>query len=303
MVSTHMRGAVIPTSVSEGFLRACTLRSVAYSSTLLVLIKNLLGTERYINTMNITSFFLKMAFVSCFCLSLTSCKNWYYCTLNSRGSSPLEKTYYVVSPDSAVNKTLEFQEYANILKEHLNEVGYIEGLPQYAALCIELDYGMGETYLANSTTTVNNYSSTYTNTNIKSNSNANASVKTNAYANYNQLNVKTNGQENSTTKTNIGQTSHTFGSTTSGTTNIYKIPLFVSVKAFDNQSGEPIWEVTAKDELDRETQMQSVMPWLLLATKEYIGKSSYGEQTVKIDNKKEIKEKYKLVWPYKSQLF
>lgn len=37
MVSTHMRGAVIPTSVSEGFLRACTLRSVAYSSTLLLL--------------------------------------------------------------------------------------------------------------------------------------------------------------------------------------------------------------------------------------------------------------------------
>ena len=34
MVSTHMRGAVIPTSVSKGFLRACTLRSVAYSSTL-----------------------------------------------------------------------------------------------------------------------------------------------------------------------------------------------------------------------------------------------------------------------------
>ena len=29
-----MRGAVIPTSVHKGFLRACTLRSVAYSSTL-----------------------------------------------------------------------------------------------------------------------------------------------------------------------------------------------------------------------------------------------------------------------------
>lgn len=29
-----MRGAVIPTSVHKGFLRACTLGSVAYSSTL-----------------------------------------------------------------------------------------------------------------------------------------------------------------------------------------------------------------------------------------------------------------------------
>ena len=34
MVSTHMRGAVIPTSFPKGFLRDCTLRSVAYSSTL-----------------------------------------------------------------------------------------------------------------------------------------------------------------------------------------------------------------------------------------------------------------------------
>lgn len=35
MVSTHMRGAVIPTSVSKGFLRACILRRGVYSSTLL----------------------------------------------------------------------------------------------------------------------------------------------------------------------------------------------------------------------------------------------------------------------------
>ena len=36
MVSTHMRGAVIPTSVHKGFLRACILRRGAYSSTLRV---------------------------------------------------------------------------------------------------------------------------------------------------------------------------------------------------------------------------------------------------------------------------
>lgn len=39
------------------------------------------------------------------------------------------------------------------------------------------------------------------------------------------------------------------------------------------------------------------MPWLLLSTKdkEYIGRSSHGEQTIKIDNTKEIKIKYNLV--------
>ncbi len=34
MVSTHMRGAVIPTSAYKGFLRACILRRGTYSSTL-----------------------------------------------------------------------------------------------------------------------------------------------------------------------------------------------------------------------------------------------------------------------------
>lgn len=37
MAISHMRGAVIHTSVSVGFLRACTLGGVTYSSTLLVL--------------------------------------------------------------------------------------------------------------------------------------------------------------------------------------------------------------------------------------------------------------------------
>ena len=39
-----LRGAVIPTSVSKGFLRACTLRSVAYSSTLSILSNPYFGT-------------------------------------------------------------------------------------------------------------------------------------------------------------------------------------------------------------------------------------------------------------------
>lgn len=242
--------------------------------------------------------FLKATLLGCLCLSLTSCGSWYYCTLNSRGSSPSDKTYYVISPDSTTNTTLEFKEYASILKRHLNDVGYTESTPQHAALCIELDYGMGETYLANSTTTANTYSTTYTNTNIKTNSKANASVKTKATAINNQLNIKTTGNANSKTNTKIGQTSNTFGSTTYGTTNTYKIPLLVSIKAFDSQSNEPIWEVIVKDNLDRETQMQSVMPWLLLSTKDYFGKGSNGEQTVKIDDKKEIKEKYNLIWPY-----
>ena len=78
----------------------------------------------------------------------------------------------------------------------------------------------------------------------------------------------------------------------------YKIPLLVTIRAFDNKTNKPIWEVLAKDELDRETQIQSVMPWLLSSIQEYIGKNSNGEQTVKIMNTIKNKEKYNLAWPY-----
>lgn len=48
MVFTHMHGAVIPTSVHNGFPRTSIQRSVAYSSTLRTLIiKRLIGTERF----------------------------------------------------------------------------------------------------------------------------------------------------------------------------------------------------------------------------------------------------------------
>ena len=72
----------------------------------------------------------------------------------------------------------------------------------------------------------------------------------------------------------------------------------VTIRAFDNKTNKPIWEVLAKDELDRETQIQSVMPWLLSSIQEYIGKNSNGEQTVKIMNTIKNKEKYNLAWPY-----
>ena len=244
------------------------------------------------------TFYLKVVISTYFCLGLTSSSSYYYCTLNSRGSTPLEKTYYVTSSDSTINKSLEFKEYAEILKGHLNDVGYIESKDNNAAICIVLDYEMGETYLKGTTTIARTHSSTYSKTNINSSSTANASVRTNAYANRNQLNVNTNGYGNSKTSTQIGQISNTYGRTTYGTTNSYKIPLLVSIKAYDSESREPIWEINVKDDLDRETQIQSVMPWLLLSTKEYIGKSSNGEQTVKINNSTENKEKYNLIWPY-----
>lgn len=183
-------------------------------------------------------------------LNLTSCASGYFCTLNSRGEIPSDKTYYIVSVDSTETHYLEFQEYVSILEKRLGEIGYIESNPQKAFLRIQLNYEMGNPYLAKVSATANVYGSNF-------------------YA---------TGKETETKN--------------------YKIPLLVTIRAFDNKTNKPIWEVLAKDELDRETQIQSVMPWLLSSIQEYIGKNSNGEQTVKIMNTIKNSEKYNLAWPY-----
>jgi hypothetical protein len=72
----------------------------------------------------------------------------------------------------------------------------------------------------------------------------------------------------------------------------------VVIRAFERLTNEPVWEVVVEDDLDRETQMQTVMPWLFLAAKDYFGRSSNGEQTPHIRNTRENREIYQLVWPY-----
>ena len=71
-------------------------------------------------------------------LNLTSCASGYFCTLNSRGEIPSDKTYYIVSVDSTETHYLEFQEYVSILEKRLGEIGYIESNPQKAFLRIQL---------------------------------------------------------------------------------------------------------------------------------------------------------------------
>ena len=221
----------------------------------------------------------------CICASvllLSGCSNRYYCTLNSRGVSPSEKTYYVVPQDSAMEYSLEFNEYATILKEHLNSSGYEEANSTTAALRIELGYGMREAYLESSSTSSGIVTSTYNNVNISPNSpyNANAITPPLKYGNYSVSYTVPVG-------TGQGSTTHT-----------YIIPLYVVIRAFDTLTDKPVWEVVVEDDLDRETQMQTVMPWLFLSAKDYFGRSSNGEQTPRIRNTRANREMYQLVWPY-----
>ena len=221
--------------------------------------------------------------ISACLLLFSSCANTYYCTLNSRGVSPAEKTYYVAPQDSTLKYSLEFKEYAEILEEHLNSAGYIQTNSKTAALRIELGYGTREAYLESSSNSSETVTNIYNNVNITS--------KSTPVASANRLSPNY-GNYNITYTVPIGGTGH-------GTvTHTYKIPLYVVIRAFETITNEPVWEVVVEDDLDRETQMQTVMPWLLLAAKDYFGRNSKGEQEPRIRNTAENREIYQLVWPY-----
>lgn len=227
-------------------------------------------------------------------LLLTSCGTWYQATLNSRGTSPQKKNYYITSSDSTVLSTLEFKEYADVLKNRLNESGYTDASPEESDIVILLDYYLGETYIAG--TQIDSYSYSTVNANSTINSNTIASANANTKAT--NSGVKTKAYGNSNTNTYVKTSGYSTGYTGTSSTNTYKIPLLVKISAIDKDSNETVWEVSVRDDLYRETQLQSVMPWLILSTQPYFGKSSHGEIVTKVNNTKNIKERYNLIWPY-----
>lgn len=225
---------------------------------------------------------------------LSSCGTWYQASLNSRGVSPESKSYYITSSDTTIVKTLEFKEYAAVLKSRLNEIGYTESQPNDAAIAIIFDYHLGDTYLAG--TTVGSYSYNTANVNTAIKSSTIATAKANTRIGNNKITTTASGK--ASTNGSIKTTGYSAGYTTSSATNTYRIPLLVMISAVDNNSREAYWEVIVKDDLCRETQMQSVMPWLILSAQPYFGRGTQGEITTKINNTKANKERYNLIWPY-----
>ena len=227
-----------------------------------------------------SNLFMKLPYSIYLCISasmllLSGCANTYYCTLNSRGVSPSEKTYYVAPEDSDMEYSLEFQEYAEMLKTHLNSSGYEEAGYKTAALRIELGYGIGEAYLESTSA---------------------SATSALPYGNYSVTYTIPIGTDQGSTK--IGQGIVTYGRANESAIHTYKIPLYVVIRAFDTVTNKPVWEIIVEDDLDRETQIQTVMPWIFLSAKDYFGRSSNGEQTPHIRNTRENREIYQLVWPY-----
>lgn len=227
---------------------------------------------------------------------LYSCSSWYYCTVSGYGVTPQEKSYYIAIEDPTLDNELEFLEYVNILKQRLNEKGYVETDSKNADLCVYLSYYVGEEKLA-STNTISS-SGSYINTKSHTNSNtsayANGNASTNIYGNTAKTTGSVYGNSTTNTKNNTNTYVNTYNS--SNSTNIYETPIGCKIVVKDAKTQKIIWQVDVSDKIasNQNVSFRRLMPWMLTSAQQYFGVS--GEGQVKI-TEKEGKEKG-LVFPY-----
>lgn len=53
-----------------------------------------------------------------FTLTLSSCGSWFYCNVSSYGTTPNDKSFYLIPTDSSLIGDLAFEEYANLTKKN-----------------------------------------------------------------------------------------------------------------------------------------------------------------------------------------
>lgn len=237
---------------------------------------------------------LPITMVAMSCIGLTSCGDWYYCTVSGFGSTPLEKTYYIEPIDQNLINDLEFREYAGILRNRLNETGYKESSLETAALCIRLGYYIGEKELVGTHTSSGGFSTTNGKIVANTKTNANGWATNNIYGNRVSTNAKANGT--SSTAINTQQSTNTYNY--SNTSAVYSQDIGCYIEAISTSDMKPIWTVEVLDHINNNYSngtFRKVMPWMLASAQTYFGKS--GEGVVKITKKEGIEQKG-LIWPY-----
>ena len=244
--------------------------------------------HQVLNKFSKTTFFLLAT------LFLNSCGSWYYCNVSGFGSTPVEKSYYLEPIDSTLVNDLEFLEYAGILRNRLNESGYIENSPQEAALCIRLGYYIGDKELIGSNTYSSGFSTSNGKITANTNANANGSANTNIYGNSGSTTAQASGTLSTVVKNK--QKTNTYNS--SSTSNVYSQDVGCYIEAINTIDMKPVWTVEVKDHLNSNytnTSFRKIMPWMIASAQSYFGKSGEGQVTI---TKKDGVEKKGLVWPY-----
>ncbi len=219
-----------------------------------------------------------------------SCSKYYYCDVSGYGTTPSIKTYYIEPLDSSLTDDLEFNEYAMMLQERLNESGYQQDAKETAALCIRLHYYIGDKELKLSSTQSRSFSTG--NVNVKSNVtyNANGQSNTTIYNN----NIKTNAEAQSTKSNDIKAKQFISNTNTSETTNYYIRDAICYIEALDSKSMKPVWRVEVTDVLTESDSFRKILPWMLVSAQYFFGKS--GEGTIRISEKEGTQKG--LIFPY-----
>lgn len=240
--------------------------------------------------------FFGITIVSLACLSFASCNSYYYCTVNSYGSSPEAKTYYVTPIDSSMlENPFLYQEYKQVLVKRLNELGYVqEKDSSYAAIIIQWSYYFGDKYFAGTETRqmTNNYGWSNNNTSSNTNISAYGTSSTNRYKNTTNAKASVNGSSSTNTRS-YGNT-YNLSTTTSTEDAIYQYDLGCIIMAFDNNTYEPIWSVETIDHSRSESSLREAMKWAITAACLRIGNNDTQEVRITESDG----QKMGLKWPY-----
>ncbi len=90
-------------------------------------------------------------------LLVSSCSSYFYAAVTSRGSAPEEASYYITHNMGDKIDYLEFKEFSSLLRNNLNELGYVSRNEDIAYLSIHLNYYIGNKETLSTTSKNNDY--------------------------------------------------------------------------------------------------------------------------------------------------
>lgn len=213
---------------------------------------------------------------------LQSCASCYYCNISSFGNHPQSKTYYLLPEDSLLIDDLEYIEYAGYLTQRLNEIGYIETVPENSEICIKFSYFEGDKEYERTTTTASTNTINLNNGKIVQKGNASANATTKA------VNGKLKSDANAKTSsvTNIKELNHTFTSTNTSSVDIYSIPIECNIIAYSTKSNKIVWKLKVTDKYTPidyyNYSLRKFMPWMILSAQPYMGTNAEVRSQIKL---------------------
>lgn len=198
----------------------------------------------------------------------------FYMGVESMGSEPSNKTYFIEPPDSSSIDYLEFEYYSSLLKEQLSKLGYIETQTN-PNIKIFLSYSLEERLSLGASTDSHSFqnNSSYINGQINKSSYASGSATTSGNYAFGNASSSThvNASGTSNSKLKFTNKTYSFGSNTTSTTQEYGIPLFVSIAAVNSANNKPIWTISMEYILSHSMQMPNIMPWIFVCARWFIG--------------------------------